>query len=196
VQIIGDNTKIINRNPEQGTTPVPCECLVNAGLVSWVRYLKKMKNLLIAITLAPLFFGCSTLQPKLQPKGTEPQDVSLIQLIASPLKYDGRFVRVEGYLHNKFEDSALYFSKDHADRLDGRNGVWVEYAENEKILLQPEKEDGTRYFDCKWVLLEGTFLYESELGHGHMGTFSGELRQVTRIIETTLWYDGERQLEK
>jgi len=38
VQMIGDNMKKINKKTEQHTTPDPCECLVNAGLVSWVRY--------------------------------------------------------------------------------------------------------------------------------------------------------------
>jgi hypothetical protein len=59
----------------------------------------------------------------------QPESVSIIRLIATPEKYHGKFVRVEGYLHNQFENSAIYLSKDDADHLIGKNALWVWYME-------------------------------------------------------------------
>jgi len=115
-------------------------------------------------------------------------------LIANPEKYKGKFIRVEGYLHNKFEDSGLYLSKEDADRLNGRNGIWVSYSK--EVLQEPQTKNGIRYFDCKWVLLEGTFEYTSDLGHGHLEAFSGELKNTSRILEQTQWYNGKRELKR
>lgn len=117
--------------------------------------------------------------------------VSIIQLIATPERYDGKTVRVEGFLHYKFEDSELYLSKDDADHLNGKNGVWVSYTTTERLCLQPDKDWSNRkqrtlsYFDEKWVLLEGTFDMK---GHGHMGAASGTLADTYRVLESRRWY--------
>lgn len=126
----------------------------------------------------------------------QPYSVSLVQLIATPEKYNGKFVRVNGYLHVKFEDSALYFSKDHADRIDARNAIWMSYAENGKLQLQPKHKAGIINFDCEWVFVEGIFVYESEHGHGHMSLFSGELKNVTRVVKQIQWYNGKKELKR
>ncbi len=123
-----------------------------------------------------------------------PVDVSIIQLIANPEKYHDRFVRVEGYLHNKFEDSGLYLSKEDADHLVGRNSLWITYDDKQRInLLGLKKNPSLSYFDCKMVLLEGTFNKDS---NGHRGMFAGELSHVSRVLELTRWYDGSTDLTK
>jgi hypothetical protein len=38
-------------------------------------------------------------------------NVTLVHLIASPERYDGQIVLASGYLHYRFEDSALYLSE-------------------------------------------------------------------------------------
>ena len=124
----------------------------------------------------------------------EPEHVSLIQLIASPDKYHGRFIRVNGYLHNKFEDSALYLGKTDGDYLICKNAVWIDFAE--KVRLEPRSEAKpitARYFDCKYVLVEGRF---NKNDHGHMDLAAGSIENVTRVMELTHWYDGKRDLEK
>jgi len=131
-----------------------------------------------ALALAAIF--CPATSSALE---GQPTSVSLIRLIANPGEYDGKFVRVEGYLHNKFEDSALYISKDDADYLIGQNGIWVSYGEKAAVGRT----------DCKPVLLEGVF---NRSGHGHMGMFAGELKSVSRIMELTRWYDGNTELKK
>lgn len=128
----------------------------------------------------------------------QPQTVSLVQILASSEKYDGKFLRVEGFLHNKFEDSGLYLSQEDADHLNGRNGIWVSYhSDGSRILKQAAINGKTtpsqelRYFDGKRVLLEG---YLDSKEKGHRGAFAATLKNVTRIMEQKKWYDGEKEL--
>lgn len=122
-------------------------------------------------------------------------DVSIISLIANPEKYDGKKVRISGFLHVQFEDSAIYLHKDDADHLIGENALWVDYAKDPS--LQPickEKYDAsklmTKYFNGRYVLIEGVFNMK---GRGHMGAFSGTIEDVSRVLEQRKWFDGPRE---
>ena len=118
----------------------------------------------------------------------QPAAVSLVQVLATPERYHGQRVRVEGFLHCEFEDSALYLSKSDGDYLIGRNAIWVSYsAETQKSLHRGSEKlpvnvrcDANR----KYVLLEGRF---NPNGHGHMDCCSGELEDVTRLMELKRW---------
>jgi hypothetical protein len=138
-------------------------------------------SMIVGVLLATLASG---------PVVEKPQSVSLVQLLASPEEYHGRFVRVEGFLHNKFENSALYLSKQDADYLIGKNAVWVSYSDG--VQRQPrgdsndEQEKDLSYFDRKFVLLEGRF--DKDI-RGHMGAYSGGLKDVTRIMELKRYYE-------
>lgn len=125
--------------------------------------------------------------------------VSIIRLIADPDAYDGKKIRVEGYLHIRFENNALYLSKEDGDHLMGKNGLWI--SVDSSVELQAIKKgggfevpaEGIKYFDAKYVLLEGIF-DKSKLGH--LGAYSGTIANVTRIMEQTRWYDGRKELTK
>ncbi|MEZ5465588.1 MAG: hypothetical protein R3F22_10275 [Lysobacteraceae bacterium] len=56
----------------------------------------------------------------------EPIDVSMVQLLANPERYNGKPVSVIGYYNSGFELSALYLSKLDSDNDVNRNSVWVE----------------------------------------------------------------------
>ena len=121
--------------------------------------------------------------------------VSLIKLIANPERYHGKRVRVDGYLHVKFEDSGIYLSKLDEDHLNARNGLWISYAG--KVMRQVSrrskgKATSNKYFDCKMVLVEGVFNKDSR---GHLGAWSGELKGVYRLLERTRWFDGARVIK-
>ena len=49
----------------------------------------------------------------------------MVQLLATPEKFDGKLVRVFGFLRLEFEGDALYFHRE--DDVQGltRNGIWV-----------------------------------------------------------------------
>ena len=123
-------------------------------------------------------------------------DVSIYGLLANPEKYHNRLVRIWGFLHVKSEDSAIYASKDDADYLIGKNGLWVEYSfEKPKFETSDTKRrlsrDDLKYFDGKYVLIEGLF---NKSNCGHMGAFSGEIKDVTAMREGKRIYDGRKGL--
>ena len=126
--------------------------------------------------------------------------VSPIHLIANPEKYDGKRVRLRGFLHYQFEDSALYLSKDDADYLNSANAIWIRYdktvkleilvCKNIKEITKPTADD-FKYFDGRYVTVEGIFNMK---GRGHLGVFSGELDNVVRLEEDRQWFDGKKEV--
>jgi hypothetical protein len=99
----------------------------------------------------------------------QPLDVSLLQLIATPERYDGRVVRVEGYLRLEFEESVLYLHKEDSEQMLSRNAVWISFGP------QSSKANGLRN---QYVIVEGKFRSDK---HGHMGAFVGAIEEVTRV---------------
>ena len=123
--------------------------------------------------------------------------VSLWQIIANPESYHNRRIVVTGFLHLKFENSALYASKEDADYLIGKNAVWVTYSTDDlKLVPRNQTSKLSRsdldYFDGKYVTLEGIF---NKNDCGHMGSYSGTIQHVTRVFEKRRWYDGKRELK-
>ena len=118
----------------------------------------------VALTLA----AC-TVKPATQVSvSDEPVDVSLINLIATPERYEGRQVRLIGYLHQEFESSGIYLTQDDHELSIYRNGLW----------LSGFCGSGSSLND-KYVLIEARFTGGE---HGHMGMWSGSLSDVTRCV--------------
>ena len=105
--------------------------------------------------------------------------VSIVQLIATPEKYDGHLIAVEGYLSVEFEDFGLYLSHDDYDHLNGDNAVWVDFKPG--VLKGPAgmTPNDNKALQGKFVLVEGTFDANS---HGHMGAFAGAIHEISRIV--------------
>jgi len=103
---------------------------------------------------------------------------SLVSLIARPELYDGKRVRVIGFVNFEFEGNAVYLS--HEDWIQGvsRNGVWLDPeltlpAGIERDTTAPSYRPNRRY-----ALLEGTF----HAGRGgHFGMWSGSIDHITRL---------------
>ena len=110
--------------------------------------------------------------------------ISMIRLLADPGKFHGKRVWVTGYLHQKFEDSALYFSKEDADYLNGDNALWVSFGYGPTIKPAAEFDKNSKValpaFDCRYVLIEGIV---DTFERGHKGEFSGTIRDVSRVME-------------
>src|SRR5262249_37142216 len=89
------------------------------------------------------------------------QVVSPYQLISNPEKYQDRTVVIEGFLHVKDEDSAIYVTKDDADYLNTTNALWVSYAEQLRLERIGSKgrqaKADLKSFDGKYVLIKGVF---------------------------------------
>jgi hypothetical protein len=136
------------------------------------------------IRLSKLFILLTTALLMTSARTADDWHVSMVQLLANPEKYDGKVVRVEGYLHWKFEDCVLYLSKSDGDYLIGKNGVWISSRADPE--LQPlgdwfnKKKRQLVYFDERYVLVEGVFDMNE---HGHMGANAGGITQVRRVLE-------------
>lgn len=97
---------------------------------------------------------------------------SIINLLATPEKYHNKRVRVIGYLNLEFEGNAIYLHKEDYKKSITVNGLWVTFTDGtwEKI---------KKYnFNKSYFLVEGTFDMTS---FGHMGLWSGTIRDITRI---------------
>lgn len=122
--------------------------------------------------------------------------VSLVHLLARPEAYADQTVVVSGYLHVRFEDSALYLSKTDGDYLRGENAAWVEYAERCVVEALPIYErrpcdQALREMDGRYVRLQGRFV--PGVG-GHMNLFNATLEHVSWVEESRRWYDGSKRL--
>jgi hypothetical protein len=101
--------------------------------------------------------------------GRQPIDVTMVQLIANPEKFDGKLVRVIGFLRLEFEGDALYLHREDYEISILGNGIWVDAT--------PEINKQSKILNMHYVLLEGTF---SAKDRGHMGMWSGALKHITR----------------
>jgi hypothetical protein len=102
-----------------------------------------------------------------------PEDVSMVQLIAAPEKFDGKVVRVVGFLSLEFEGVGLYLHREDFQNETG-NSLWIH---------PPEKTDPS--LSRHYVQVVGTF--EAKAG-GHLGAFPAGIGNVTKIIDLeTLW---------
>jgi hypothetical protein len=98
------------------------------------------------------------------------QSVSLIELVAQPEKYNGKFVRVIGFCWLAFEESVLYFHEQDYSYSLSRNGVWLS-LENSPVNLKG--------LSGHYVLFEGIF---SATDRGHMSANGGSLSGITRAM--------------
>ncbi len=98
--------------------------------------------------------------------------VSLIRLIANPEKYDGKKLRVIGYLHLEFEGNGLFLHKEDYDIGISKNSIWVD------VDIKHPETSSLNKFSNHYVIIEGTFD-----GHdnGHMGSCSGSIKKITRL---------------
>ena len=104
-------------------------------------------------------------------RAAEPIDVSMVQLLATPDKFHGKFVRVIGYLHLEFEGNGLYLHSEDELAALPKKGLWFDGT----IETMKKPKD----FTDQYVLVEGTFDAKS---HGHMGMWSGTISGIKRVM--------------
>jgi len=99
------------------------------------------------------------------------EDVSLIQLIANPQTYDQKRVRVIGYIRLEFEGNAIYFHREDFEIGMANNAIWIDLPKD--MTPKQIKIVNNQYVICTARFIAGR--------HGHMGLFSGEFDEVTRL---------------
>jgi hypothetical protein len=92
-------------------------------------------------------------------------NVSIVQLLVAPKKYEGKLVSVRGYVHLEFEGNAIYLHKDDYDHNIKANGLWVNVP-------QCEHPDGST-FQTGYADITGRFTAKF---HGHMGLWPGSIQ--------------------
>lgn len=122
--------------------------------------MRKLLLLLLALALSGV----------LQLSAEEPLDISMINLVAAPQQFDGKLVRVRGYLNIEFENIELYLHKEDCVQGLTKNGVWLDL-----------NKDARKKFDSSklhYVFVEGVV----DSSHfGHMGATSATLTKIQRI---------------
>jgi hypothetical protein len=104
----------------------------------------------------------------------EPESVSIIRLIANPDAYDGKFVRIIGFVRFEFEGNAIYVHEEDYKQGLRKNGLWLSMEERKEL-------------DRKYALIEGVF---NAKDRGHFGLWSGSIGKVTRAM---LWPSTQAQ---
>jgi len=99
---------------------------------------------------------------------------SLLELITRPEVYDGRRVRVVGFVNFEFEGNALYLSKTDWENGLTRSAVWIAPPPGFESNWGPARVQPNR----RYVIVEATFRASRR---GHLGLFSGALEEVTRL---------------
>jgi hypothetical protein len=100
--------------------------------------------LLAAIVLG----GCTETHTPSEPMSRQDERVSIIQVLANPKEFDGKKVRLIGYLHFEFESYALWLHReDHVHGLPNRIDIDANAC-----------ADKVDQVNDQYVLLEGTFL--------------------------------------
>ena len=109
----------------------------------------------------------------------KPVDATLVQLIANPEKFEGKLIRVIGFLRLEFEGNVLYLHREDYENAILGNGIWVDAT--------TEMFKNSKALNMKYVLLEGTF---SLRNRGHMGLWSGA---IMRIRRAEVWLFGDKR---
>ena len=136
----------------------------------------------VLITLAVVFavlFGIKIYQDKLVESGyietpnsanQYAKDVTMIQLIATPEKYDGQLVRVIGVGNLEFEGNCISLSKEDLKYGVG-NSIWIELGKKAISYKEAQKYNG------EYVIIEGVFDKDD---YGHMDMFCGSIKNISR----------------
>ncbi len=98
-----------------------------------------------------------------------PDAVSLVQLIATPEKYQGKPVQVFGFMRLEHEGNAIYLHREDYENALYKNGLW---------LTNVDTAEHRAKHNLKYVLIEGTFDGKER---GHFGLWSGSIKDIKRV---------------
>ena len=94
---------------------------------------------------------------------------SLVALLANPKAYDGKRIRVVGFVRLEFEGDAIDLHRENDEQGITKNGLWLDVRRAMR---------GDRRLDRKYAIVEGTF----NANHlGHMDMWSGAIENITGI---------------
>lgn len=90
-----------------------------------------------------------------------PAFLSLVRLMATPERFDGKVVIVFGWVRIALEEEALYLSRESMILSRGPDAIWLRFTEKFLKTTNPKVLDGY------YMMLKGTF-HKDWNGHMHM----------------------------
>ncbi len=113
-----------------------------------------------------------------------PTRVSIIQLIATPERFDGKLVGTYGFLALGWEASVLWLHKEDSDNLLSANALWLDPS--------PEMRRNASEIALKYVTIVGVFraFQSGRPGHNKIEGMSGG---ITNIRSCTVWSDPKHR---
>lgn len=166
-EILGGTVQEVKKNRKLLLTFIAISIIVSALLCAlvWIQYHKKAT---IEIRYEDLIEA--GYHGEVNPVNGYATFVTMVQLLATPEKYDGKLVRVIGVGNLEFEGNFLSLSKE--DYVYGAsNSIWIELGER-AIPYDEAKE-----YNGKYVIVEGIF---DQYDRGHMSLFSGSIKNISR----------------
>jgi hypothetical protein len=127
-----------------------------------------MKSFLLSMIFLLL---AATLASSAPPAARFPEEVSLLQLIATPEKYNGKNISVVGFLRVEFEGNALYLHQEDYEQRIHKNSVWLGF--------EPKAIEEAKSLSMHYVFLVGTF---DSVDKGHRAMFSGSIKQIGDLM--------------
>jgi hypothetical protein len=164
------------RNAEvEGSNPLPSTTVETTGRgVTMPRLVLRRRNTSHvvgpALILAVGFVVIVALSASSEAQAPRETNVSLVQLIANPASFEGKRVRLIGYVVLESEHTAVYLHENDARHGITRNALWLDVplgGESHRV-----------QFNQRYVLIEGVF---SAARRGHRELFSGAVEQVGRF---------------
>lgn len=127
----------------------------------------------ILVALLGLFFLSASIGARFQQQQQRPLQVSVIQLVANPEKYDGKFVTVVGFLVMDSEGDGLYLHQE--DHIHGIDANSVPLDRTHEMTRNREK------LDASYVLITGTYKKDAR------GLDYPQTGRLTEIVRCEVW---------
>ena len=110
-----------------------------------------------------------------QPIGEPPIETSFVAVLADPVAFDGKHVRIQGVINLEFEGDQVCLDRGSLQYLATKNCLWVSLAPGE---IADSYQEIAKW-NGHYALLEGDI---SSDHHGHMGLFRAAITKVSRIL--------------
>jgi hypothetical protein len=117
-----------------------------------------------------LYFVVAAMSDASEPPRSAPS-VSLISLIATPEKFEGKYIRIEGvgYLDSKHSLSALFLTREDKLKGNGANGIYLYLS---SFFAKIDR------LNNQFIIVQGVFRSADK---GHLDSFQGSLVDIDRI---------------
>jgi hypothetical protein len=92
-------------------------------------------------------------------------------LIATPERFNGRKVRIIGYLHIEFEGNVICLNKEDYTHGISKNSLWMDFKSRNEMAQFKKCSD-------HYVITEGIFNAKMQ---GNMGMNSGSIQNISRL---------------